>query len=85
MNAPDSASAAVTCHTGTVGVLRPGRHEPMGATLRDGGVNFAVFSSHAQRIELCLFDATGEREVERLPLHGPYDGVFHGFMPGGRV
>ena len=85
MNAPDSAAAAATCHTGTVGVLRPGRHEPMGATLRDGGVNFAVFSSHAQRIELCLFDAAGEREVERLPLHGPYDGVFHGFMPGGRV
>ncbi len=67
----------------SVGVLRPGRHEPMGATVRDGGVNFAVFSRHARRIELCLFDDSGARELERLPLHGPYDGVFHGFMPGG--
>ena len=66
----------------SVGVLRPGRHEPLGATVRDGGVNFAVFSRHANRIELCVFDEEGVRELERLPLHGPYDGVFHGFMPG---
>ena len=66
----------------TVGVLRPGRHEPMGATVRDGGVNFAVFSRHAQRIELCVFDEKGAHELERLPLHGPYDGIFHGFIPG---
>ena len=66
----------------SVGVLRPGRHEPLGATVRDGGGNFAVFSRHAHRIELCVFDEEGVRELERLPLHGPYDGVFHGFMPG---
>lgn len=69
----------------TLGVLRPGRHEPLGATVRDGGVNFAVFSRHAQRIELCVFDAQGEQEWERLPLHGPYDGIFHGFMPGAQA
>ena len=54
----------------------------MGAHVRDGGVNFAVFSRHATRIELCLFDASGEHEMQRLMLHGPYDGVFHGFIPG---
>jgi glycogen operon protein len=57
----------------------------MGATVRDDGINFAVFSRHALRIELCVFDAHGEQELERLPLHGPYDGVFHGFMPGAKA
>jgi glycogen operon protein len=62
--------------------LDEGRHEPFGALARDGGVNFAVFSDHAERIELCLFDATGTRELQRLALHGPFDGVFKGFLPG---
>jgi glycogen operon protein len=59
-----------------------GRCEPMGAHARDGGVNFAVFSAHAHRIELCVFDAGGSRELRRYELHGPHDGVFHGFLPG---
>jgi len=54
----------------------------MGALARDGGVNFAVFSQHAQGIELCLFDTSGARELRRYSLHGPHDGVFHGFLPG---
>ncbi|MFM2185630.1 MAG: hypothetical protein RIR43_202 [Pseudomonadota bacterium] len=62
-----------------------GRNHPMGAHPRDGGVNFAVFSQHAQAIELCLFDADGTGETQRLRLHGPHDGVFHGFVPGLRV
>ena len=63
-------------------LLAPGRHEPFGALARDGGVNFAVFSEHAERIELCLFEAGGQRELRRYALHGPHDGVFHGFLPG---
>ncbi len=63
-------------------VLLTGRHEPMGSSPRDGGVNFAVFSQHAQRIELCLFDASAETELQRYDLFGPDDGVFHGFLPG---
>lgn len=62
--------------------LQAGRHEPLGATVRDGGVNVAVFSDHAERIELCLFDASGTRETARHTLHGPHHGVFHGFLPG---
>ncbi|MFO1340983.1 MAG: glycogen debranching protein GlgX [Burkholderiaceae bacterium] len=62
--------------------LQEGRHEPMGAQARDGGVNFAVFSEHAQRIELCVFDGSGARELKRYALVGPHDGVFHGFLPG---
>ncbi len=62
-------------------ILNEGRHEPLGAQARDGGVNFAVFSEHAERIELCIFDAAGQREITRYALHGPNDGVFHGFLP----
>ncbi|MBU6438449.1 MAG: glycogen debranching enzyme GlgX, partial [Betaproteobacteria bacterium] len=74
----------MTSHT-TPHLLPPraaeGRCEPLGAHVRDGGVNFAVFSAHAERIELCVFDASGARELRRYALHGPDDGVFHGFLP----
>jgi glycogen operon protein len=63
-------------------LLSPGHPEPFGALARDGGVNFAVFSDHADRIELCVFDASGARELRRYVLHGPRDGVFHGFLEG---
>ena len=62
--------------------LQEGRSEPMGALARDGGVNFVVFSDHAQAIELCVFDTSGSREIHRYALHGPHDGLFHGFMAG---
>ena len=62
--------------------LEPGREEPMGALVRDGGVNFAVFSQHAQRMEVCVFDAEGGTEVRRYALDGPHDGVWSGFLPG---
>jgi glycogen operon protein len=62
--------------------LQPGHPDPMGSTVRDGGVNFAVFSDHARAIELCIFDTSGARELKRYALHGPDDGVFHGFLPG---
>lgn len=62
--------------------LSPGHHEPLGATPRDGGINFAVFSAAATAIELCIFDASGQQELGRYPLPGFDDGVFHGFLPG---
>ncbi|HEX7891638.1 MAG TPA: hypothetical protein VF522_19975, partial [Ramlibacter sp.] len=43
---------------------------PLGATLRDGGVNFAVFASSAERVEICLFDAEGLGEERRIALSG---------------
>lgn len=59
-----------------------GRHEPLGSHVRDGGVNFAVFSQNATGIDLCVFDTTGTRELRRYRMHGPGDNVFHGFLPG---
>ncbi|MBD3765448.1 MAG: glycogen debranching protein GlgX [Rhodobacterales bacterium] len=54
----------------------------MGATLDGDGVNFAVFSAHATRIELCLFSPDGRREVARLPLPERDGDIWHGHVPG---
>ena len=48
--------------------LERGSPYPLGATWDGLGINFAVFSAHAERIELCLFDPSGRREIARLDL-----------------
>jgi glycogen operon protein len=64
--------------------LLAGKPYPMGATWDGLGVNFAVFSAHAERVELCLFDAAGRREVTRIALPDCTDEVFHGYLEGAR-
>ncbi len=64
---------------------RPGLPFPLGVTLSAEGANVAIFSAHASRIELCLFDETGARETARLALPEITDQVFHGFFPGLRT
>ena len=64
--------------------LLPGRPDPLGARWDGLGVNFAVFSANAERIELCLFDAAGRREAARLPLPECTDEVWHGYLPEAR-
>ncbi|MFT4078188.1 glycogen debranching protein GlgX [Rhodomicrobium sp.] len=59
-----------------------GSPEPLGLTLDRRGANFAVFSAHATAIELCLFDATGEREVERIRLPARTGDVWHCHIEG---
>jgi glycogen operon protein len=61
--------------------VEAGKPYPLGATWDGLGVNFAVFSAHAERVELCLFDAAGRREVARLALPDATDEVFHGYLP----
>lgn len=46
------------------------------------GVNFAVYSCHAERIEVCLFDAQGVEEIGRVSLPECSNGVWHGFVAG---
>ncbi|HET9717030.1 MAG TPA: glycogen debranching protein GlgX [Pseudolabrys sp.] len=53
---------------------------PLGATWTGRGVNFAVFSANASKVELCLFDMDGEREIERIELPEYTDEVWHGFL-----
>src|SRR5687768_11932579 len=61
--------------------LQSGSPEPLGATWTGEGVNFAVYSSGALRIELCLFDAGGERELHRIALPERTENIWHGFLP----
>ncbi len=53
-----------------------------GATYTGEGVNFALFSAHATKVEVCLFDEAGEREIARVALPEYTDEVWHGFIPG---
>jgi isoamylase len=58
----------------------PGRPYPLGATPGIGGTNFAVASSIATGVTLCLFDASGTER--QLPLQEQDAGTWHGFVPG---
>ena len=62
--------------------LAAGQPWPMGASFDGGGVNFAVFSEFATQVELCLYDATGDIELVRLPLPARSGDVWHGRLPG---
>jgi isoamylase len=60
----------------------PGAPHPLGATWDGVGVNFAIFSEHATRVELCIFDSP-DAEVESLTISLPEqtDMVWHGYLP----
>ncbi len=62
-------------------MLSLGTPWPLGAHADDGGVNFALFSAHAEKIELCLFDETGCIEIARYPLPACSNGIWHGYLP----
>jgi glycogen operon protein len=59
----------------------PGKPYPLGANYDGSGVNFSVFSANAEKIELCVFDQAGRREVARLTLPDCTDEVWHGYLP----
>src|SRR2546430_1928617 len=60
----------------------PGNSYPLGATWDGKGVNFALFSEHATRVELCLFDTVdADKETHRIPLTEHTDRVWHAYLP----
>ena len=60
----------------------PGSPYPLGATWDGIGVNFAVFSEHATRVELCLFESADDpAESLTIPLPEHTDMVWHGYLP----
>jgi isoamylase len=61
-----------------------GRPFPLGATWDGAGVNFALFSKHAERVELCLLDPRGRREIERVVLRERTDFIWHCYLPEAR-
>ncbi len=64
-----------------ISAVWPGLPGPRGASWDGQGVNFALFSEHAERVELCLFDASGRNEVQRIALPEQTDHIFHGYLP----
>lgn len=68
----------------TIDAVWPGSPSPRGATWDGLGVNFALFSEHAERVDLCLFDPTGRHEIRRITLPEQTDQVFHGYLPQAR-
>lgn len=62
----------------------PGSPFPRGATWDGEGVNFSLFSEHAERVELCLFDDTGKRELQRIELREQTDQIWHCYLPEAR-
>lgn len=62
--------------------VKEGFAYPLGATPLEGGVNFALFSKHAEKVELCLFDPSGQEELVRLTLPAQTDHVWHGWVEG---
>ncbi|MFF7708960.1 glycogen debranching protein GlgX [Pseudomonas sp. NPDC007930] len=61
--------------------IREGQPFPLGATWDGLGVNFALFSANATKVELCIFDDDGKEEIERIELPEYTDEIFHGYLP----
>jgi glycogen operon protein len=61
--------------------LDSGKPFPLGATWDGLGVNFAVFSGNAEKMELCIFDNAGKREIARYALPEYTNEVWHGYLP----
>ncbi|HET7824916.1 MAG TPA: glycogen debranching protein GlgX [Anaeromyxobacter sp.] len=64
-------------------LLWPGRPFPLGATCDDDGTNFAVYARHAEKVELCLYDASDpNREVRKFFIPEKTGHVWHVYLPG---
>ena len=61
-----------------------GKPYPLGATWDGQGVNFALFSENAEKVELCLFDPQGKVETERITLVEQTDQFWHAYLPQAR-
>jgi isoamylase len=59
--------------------LWPGRPFPLGPTWDGQGTNFSLFSEHAERVQICLFDGDAE---ERIDLHNHTAHNWHAYLPG---
>lgn len=81
-NTPAHRVSIPPAPAGTPAACPAGSPWPLGATLQDDGVNFAVHASAADKVEVCLYEADGEREQRRIALPARTDDVWHGFVPG---
>ncbi|HEY6530239.1 MAG TPA: glycogen debranching protein GlgX [Cellvibrionaceae bacterium] len=68
--------------TDTKFLIERGQPFPLGSTVQAGGVNFALFSQHADEVELCIFSPDGQTEIAHLSLPQCTNQIWHGFVPG---
>jgi glycogen operon protein len=61
--------------------VREGSSHAQGAIWDGKGTNFTLFSAHATRVEVCLFDSGGIQELERIELPEYTDEIWHGYIP----
>ena len=61
--------------------IEEGLPYPLGAHWDGKGSNFALFSANATKVEVCLFDEAGQRELSRVELPEYTDQIFHGYLP----
>ena len=59
-----------------------GEHHTLGANWDGDGVNFALFSAHATRVDLCIFDPTGLHQISQHELPRRTNHIWHGYIPG---
>ncbi|MBX5462955.1 MAG: glycogen debranching protein GlgX [Steroidobacteraceae bacterium] len=67
-----------------ISAVWPGQPYPRGATWDGEGVNFSLFSQHAEKVELCIFDPSGRRELQRIAFREQTDESFHAYLPEAR-
>src|SRR5947209_2959817 len=64
--------------------IKEGSPHPRGAKWDGAGTNFAVSSAHATKVEVSIFDRSGEVEIQRIALPEYMDQVWHGYLPAVR-
>ncbi len=67
-----------------VSAVWPGQSYPRGATWDGEGVNFSLFSANAEKVELCIFDPAGRRELQRVEFREHTDQAWHAYLPEAR-
>ncbi|MEW6982827.1 glycogen debranching protein GlgX [Colwelliaceae bacterium 6471] len=65
--------------------MEPGRVYPIGASIDDSGVNFSLFSAHAEKVELCVFDESGRQELMRFALPNYEHNIWCGYLKGAKA
>jgi isoamylase len=81
---PAAAPASTKARAKPISAVWPGQSYPRGATWDGEGVNFSLFSANAEKVELCLFDESGKREVQRIAFRERTDDSWHAYLPEAR-
>ena len=64
--------------------IAAGKTSPLGASYDGKGVNFALFSAHAEKVELCIFDKSGAEELERYEINTNDNNIWHIYLEGAK-